>query len=160
MFAQLFGLLWFLSVTYWPWTEPSIKKLVHPVEDIGIPPWTVDGAKFGADAYAHRKQVVVKQIYNQVPQTAFVSWSSRQADSQFRAVGVQIAVPVGDKMPAWESACRLRACSHQWPPVEQPSRMRKKCCYGQRNLGSICSSLFSSPTLLSHITNINPFATL
>ena len=29
------------------------------------------------------------------------------------------------------------------PPVEQPSRMRKKCCYSQRNLGSKCCSLFS-----------------
>ena len=75
-------------------------------------------------------------------------------------VGVPVAVPVGDKMPAWESACRLRACSPQWPPVEQPNRMRKRCCYGQKNLRSICSSLFPSPTHLSHITYINPFATL
>ena len=44
--------------------------------------------------------------------------------------------------------------------VEQPSRMRKKCCYGQRNFGSICGSLSPSPTHLSHITNINPFTTL
>ena len=31
------------AVTYWPSTEPSIKKQVHPVEDIGISPWRVDG---------------------------------------------------------------------------------------------------------------------
>ena len=31
-----------LFVTYWPSTEPSIKKQVHPVEDIGISPWPVD----------------------------------------------------------------------------------------------------------------------
>ena len=30
-------------VTYWPSTEPSIKKQMHPVEDIGILPWPVDG---------------------------------------------------------------------------------------------------------------------
>ena len=35
--------------------------------------------------------------------------------------------------------------------------MRKKCCYGQKNFGSICSSLSPSPTHLSHTTNINPF---
>ena len=35
--------------------------------------------------------------------------------------------------------------------------MRKKCCYGQKNLGSICCSLSPSPTHLSHTTNINPF---
>ena len=39
------------------------------------------------------------------------------------------------------------------------SRMRK-CFYCQRNLGSICVSLSPSPTHLSRITNINPFATL
>ena len=42
-------------------------------------------------------------------------------------------------------------------PVEQPSRKSKKCCYSQRNLGSIYGSLFPSPTHLSHITNSNPF---
>ena len=31
------------NVTYWPSTEPSIKKQVHLVEDIGISPWPVDG---------------------------------------------------------------------------------------------------------------------
>ena len=52
---------------------------------------------------------------------------------------------------SWSSSWSLR----QWeptpnrglgpsgPPVEQPSRIRKKCCYRQRNLGSICWSLFS-----------------
>ena len=32
--------------------------------------------------------------------------------------------------------------------------MRKKCCYGQKNLGSICSSLSPSPSHLSHTRNI------
>ena len=35
--------------------------------------------------------------------------------------------------------------------------MRKNCCYGQKNFGSISSSLSPSPTHLSHTTNINPF---
>ena len=61
-------------------------KQVHQVEDIGISPWPVDLVEFGADAYAHRKHVSVKQLYNQVPQTAWVNWSSRQADSQFRTL--------------------------------------------------------------------------
>ena len=46
------------------------------------------------------------------------------------------------------------------PTVEQPSRMKKRCCYSQKNFGSICSSLFLSPTHLSYIANINPFASL
>ena len=125
-----------LFVTYWPSTESSIKKQVHPVEDIGISPWPVDVVEFGADAYAHRKQVGVKQLYNQVPPTAWVD-------------SVRGAVPVGDKMPEWEPA------PDRW--LEQPSRMREKYCYGQRNLGSMCGSLSLSPTHLPHITTINPF---
>ena len=74
-------------------------------------------------------------------------------------VGVRVAVPVGDKMPEWEPAPN-RELGPSGPTVEQPSRMKKKCCYGQRNLGSICGSLSPSPTHLSHITNYNPFATL
>ena len=88
-------------MTYWPSTELSIKrctcvnkrkkgKQVHPVEDIGISPWPVDVVEFGADAYTHRKQVSVRQLYNQVPQTAWVC---------------SVPVAVGDRMPAeWEPA--------------------------------------------------------
>ena len=35
--------------------------------------------------------------------------------------------------------------------------MKKKCCYGQKNFGSICSSLSPFPAHLLHTTNINPF---
>ena len=43
------------------------------------------------------------------------------------------------------------------PRLSSLARLRKKCCYGQKNFGSICSSLSPSPTHLSHINNINPF---
>ena len=43
------------------------------------------------------------------------------------------------------------------PRLSSPARMRKKCCYDQKNFGSICSSLSPSPIHLSHTTNINPF---
>ena len=62
----------------------------------------------------------------------------------------------------WREDAVVRAIARQraWAlrtPVEQPSRMRKKCCYSQRNLGSICCSFFSvSNSPLTH----NPFATL
>ena len=60
---------------------------MHPVEDIGISPWPVDVVEFGADAYAHRKQVDVRQL---VPQTAW---------------GSSVPLAVGDRMPAeWEPA--------------------------------------------------------
>ena len=63
----------------------------------------MDVVEFGADAYAYRKQVGVKQLYNQVPQTA---WSQLELEAEFEsvrvvvAVGVRVAVPVGDRMPA------------------------------------------------------------
>ena len=40
------------------------------------------------------------------------------------------------------------------PQLSSPARMRKKCCYGQKNFGSICSSLSRSPNHLSHTWNI------
>ena len=70
-------------VTYWPSTEPSIKictcvnkqensETSASVEDIRISPWPVYVVEFGADTYAYRKQVDVRQLYNQVPLTAWV----------------------------------------------------------------------------------------
>ena len=107
---------------------------------------------------AHKKQVDVKQLYNRMPQTDWVSWSSRQAEfssscshsSSFsRSWGQDGVVRASARQRVWA----LRT------PVEQPSRMKKKCGYCKRNLGSICCSLFPSPTQLSFIININPFAT-
>ena len=111
---------------------------MHPVEDIGVSPWPVDMVEFGADA--HREQVDIKQLYNRVPQTVWVSWSQLEFE----------AVRTSSRQRAWA----LRT------PVEQPSRMRKKCCYSQRNFGVNMLQSVPSPTHLSHITNINPFATL
>ena len=85
------------TVTYWPLTQPSIKKQVHSVEDIGVSPWPVDMVEFGVDA--HRKQVGVKQLYNQVPQTAWVSWSQlvgvRGSENQLQTEGL------GPQDPGW-----------------------------------------------------------
>ena len=75
---------------------------------------------------------------------------------QLESVGVRFAVPVWDKIPEWEPAPD-RGLGPSGPVVEQPSRMRKKCYYVQRNFGSICISLPPSPTHLSHTRNINPF---
>ena len=118
-----------------PSTEPSIKrctcvnkrkkaKQVHPVEDIGISPWPVDVVEFGADAYAHRKQVGVKQLYNQVPQMAWVSSSSDP-------------VAIGDRMPAeWEPAPDRGlgpSATHGW--AAQPRWGRSAAMVTRRALG-------------------------
>ena len=105
--------------------------------------------EFSVDAYAHRKQVGVKQLYNQVPQMAWVKFSSSCSWNQ---LGTRCQRE--NQLADWG----LAALSD--PQLSNPARMRKKCCYGQRNFGSICSSLSPSPTHLSHITDINPFTTL
>ena len=125
---------------------------VPPVEDVEISPWPVDVVEFSADAYAHRKQVDSKQLYNQMPHTAWVC--SRQWVSS-REFELQLQLKIG--CPRSENLLQTEGLDPQWPTVEQPSIMRKKCCYGQKNFGSICSSLSPSPTHLSHTTHINPF---
>ena len=93
---------------------------------------------------AHKKQMYVKQLYNRVLQTAWVSWCQLQLEFELQFEAVR-------------TNSRQRACGPQWPPVEQPSKMRKKCCYSQRNLGSICCSLFPLQ-LTSHMQTFrNPF---
>ena len=108
---------------------------------------------------AKRKQVGVKQLYSQVPPMVWVSWSSRQAEfssscsqssSSSRSWGQDIIVRASTRQRAWA----LRT------PVEQPSRMRKKCCYNTEELGVNMWQSVPSPTHLSYIININPFATL
>ena len=43
----------------------------------------------------------------------------------------------------WQTEGFGPSVTHGWAT---PAKMRKKCCYGQKNLGSICSSLSPSPT--------------
>ena len=80
---------------------------------------------------------VVRQLYSQVPQTDWVSSSS--------SCGQDARVRTGSRRRAW-------ALSD--PRLSSPAKMRKKCCYGQKNFGSICSNLSPSPTHLSHTANI------
>ena len=68
---------------------------------------------------------------------------------------------------SWRTRCQRENQLADWglavlsdPRLSSPARRQKKCCYGQKNLGSICSSLSPSPAHLSHTTNINPFTTL
>ena len=64
---------------------------------------------------------------------------------------------VGDKMPNCEPAADRGLWVLSDPRLSNPAKMRKKCCYDQKNLGSICISLSPSPTHLSHTTYINRF---
>ena len=106
---------------------------------------------------AHRKQVDVKQLYNQMPQTVWVSWSPRQtkfssscshSSSFSRSWGQNAVVRASARQRAW--AVRT--------PVEQPSRTRKRCCYGQ--YVAVCFVSNSPLTHNQHQPFCNPFATL
>ena len=84
-------------------------------------------------AEEQRKQVDVRQLYNQVP---------RQFES------------AGDKMPKWEPAADIGLLALSDPWLSNTAKMRKKCCYGrEKNLGQY-SSLSLSPAHLSHTKNI------
>ena len=82
-----------------------------------------------------------------------------RCDRQFELVGVICSWSSSCSSRQWELA-PSRGLGLSGPPVEQPSRMRKKCYYSQKNLGSICCSLFSLQ-LTSHTQPFrNPFETL
>ena len=124
------------SITYWPSTEPSIMRCTcvnnwcirSKISEYHLDLWT-GWIRCRCDAY--RKQMGIKQLYNQVPQTVWVSLSLSLSCSS-----VWVAVACGVRTSSRQRASALRNL------VEQPSRMRKKYCYSQRNLGSICGSLF------------------
>ena len=90
-------------------------------------------------------QVDIKQLYNPVPRRVeLVGVGEMKFELQFEPVRTS-------------SQQRAGPSGH---PVEQTRKMRKKCCERQRNLGSVCCSLFSLQ-LTSHTQPFrNPFATL
>ena len=143
-------------MTYWPSTEPSIKR------------WTcVNKQRNSGNRCIPSK---ISEYYlelwtwlnsEQMRTPTGSRWTTNnyitRCHRRFETVVVRVAIPVGDKMPEWEPAPD-RGLGYTGPTVEK--RMRKKCCYGQKNFGSICGNLSPSPTHLSHTTNINPCATL
>ena len=139
-------------VAYWPSTEPSIKRCT-----------CVNKQKSRNRCIRSKMSEYHLDLWtwlNSVQMcTPTGSWctSNNYITMCHRRLGsVWVPVSVRDKMLEWEPVPD-RGFGPSRPTVEQPSRMRKKCCYGQRNLGSICGSFSPSPAHLSHITNINPF---
>ena len=114
---------------------------------------------------AHKKQVGVGRLYNQVPQMAWVSWS------------LSCSCSSSSRQSSWSCSSR------QWVPFAVGARCRSESQHqtegfgpqdpgwaAQQNeeevplwseeLGVNMWPSIPSPTHLSHITNINPFATL
>ena len=76
--------------------------------------------------------------------------SCSHSSSSIRSWGQDTVVRASARQRAWAL----------WTPVERPSRMSKKCYYNTEEIGINMWQSVPSPTHLSHITNINPFATL
>ena len=60
-------------------------------------------------------------------------------------------------MPKWEAVADRVLCALSDPRLSNPSQDEKEVLLRSEELGSIRSSLSSSPTHLSHTTNFNPF---
>ena len=104
----------------------AIKKQVHPFEDVEDITLTCGRVEIGAietpTESRWKSNNYITRCHKQF-ELESVSWSSSCSSKQ------------------WELA-PSRGLGPSGPPVEQPSRMRKKCCWRQRNLRSICCSLF------------------
>ena len=96
----------------------------------------------GHELWCHRNQVGVKQWYNPGATGSQLVWRQR-SKSVFHFEEWKPGPSKG-----WAP----------WPPVEQPSRMRRKCCYSQcAGWGQYVAFFVQSPTHLSHN---NHFVTL
>ena len=69
-----------INVTYWPSTEPSIKKQVHSIEDIGISPWPMDGLNLVQMRTPTGNRWESNNYITRCHRRLESSWSSRQAE--------------------------------------------------------------------------------
>ena len=128
----------YVYVTYWHATQPSIKKQVHPVENIRVSSWRVE---FGAIAALRRSRWVsnynITRCHRQVQ---LVEVSLLEFELQFEAV---------------RTSSRQRTWSLR-TSVEQPSRMRKVLLWPEE-LGVNMLQSVQPLTHLSHTTLLQPF---
>ena len=151
-----------VTVTYWPSTEPSIKRCtcVNKQRNSGNRCIRSKISKYHLDLWTWLNSVQMR-----TPTRS--RWVSNNYITRRRLGGSQFEFSSSCSWSQLGTRCQRENQLADWglaaptdPRLSSPARMRKKCCYGQRNFGSICCSLSPSPTHLSHITNFNPFATL
>ena len=138
-----------MVVIYWPSTsrQSRTRCIRSKISEYHLDLWT---GWIRCRCDAHRKQVGIKQLYNQVSQTIGVSWSSRQAEFSPSCSSSSIC--------SWGQDAIVRASARQraWAlrtPAELPLRTRKKCCYNTEELRVNKWQSVTSPTNLSHITS-------
>ena len=148
-----------MIVTYWTLTEPSIKRCTY----------TVNKRKISGKGSSGRRY---RNITSSCGRGWIRWWWQMRTPTESRWVSDNYITRCHRRLGSVSSSCswsqlgrRCRSESQQqrglWvlsdPRLSSPARMRKKCCYGQKNFGSVCSSLSPSLTHLSHTRNINPF---
>ena len=89
-----------------------------------------------------------RQLYNPVPQTVRVSWSSRQAEFSSR---LWFPVVVGDKMPLLEPAPD-RGLGSSGPRLSNPKEWGRSASTVKGSWGQYVAVSVPSPTHLSHTT--------
>ena len=126
--------LYHISTCY-PWPSRQSRQ-VHPVEDIGyhLHLWT---GWIRCNCDARRRQEYVKLLYNQVPQTAWVSWSSSCSSRQ------------------WEPAPD-RGLGPSGPRLSNPAEWGRSAAIVRGTWGQYVAVCSVSNSPLTH----NPFATL
>ena len=129
---------------------------MHPVEDIGISPWPVDVVEFGADATPTGSRWMAKNYITKCHKRLECSRSLRQAEFSSSCSHSSSSSRSWGRDAVVRASARQRSCDLR-NSVEQPSRMRNKCCYNTEELGVNIWQSVPSPTHLSHITSINPF---
>ena len=114
---------------------------------------TCGRVEFGADVTPAESRWGSNNYISRCHRWFEFSWSSRQAEFSLSS----------SHSSRQDALVRARARQRAWALrtlVEQPSRMRKKCCYNIEELGVNIWQSVLSPTHLSRITNIDPFTTL
>ena len=147
------------SVTYWPSTEPSINRwtCVNKQRNSGNRCILSKISEYHLDLWTWLNSVQMRTpTGSRWVSENYVTRYHRRLESVRGEFELQLQLEIGCRS---ENLLQTEVLCPQWPTVEQLNRMRKKCCYGQEKFRSICRRLSPSPTPLSHITNINPFAT-
>ena len=120
---------------------------------------TCGWVEFCADAYAQRKQVDVKQLYNQVPQTALVQLVFDAGRVQFKLQSqfdFQWQLGTGCRSESQRQTEGLCPQDPGWAAQQN----EEVVLLWSEELGVNMWQSVPSPTHHSHLTYINPFATL
>ena len=129
-----------MDVTYWPSTEPSIKKQVHPIEDITM---TCGRVEFGADATPTRSRWVPNN---------YITGCHRR----LKLVGESCCWSSSCSSRQWERALDRGLAPLSDPRLSSPAEWERSAAIVLGTWGQYVAVCFVSKSPLTH----NLFATL